>query len=304
MKKSTWFTKILLLSLLVLNACSKKDQLGTVIVPPAQNLVATISAPLFDELNETFARFDPLYLQIVYKDNRSQDEINEEAKRLLTAIHQNPTSLVIQKELADLYHFKNFADLEKASNVISNNSVELKKSFFGKDTALSNVKMKQLNEARNTFLKNKIKTLEKASQRISSSAGQEIDDKTLEIWHYYGVIQNSMNETLDNDFGGGGGCNESCCYEFEGCRTNAYSQFLENMIKYTVGGIIGGGSVGFAAGTVVPVIGNLVGAGWGAIYGGWLAGTTGYVVATTKYRNDESVCVSNYIACMLRKKGK
>ena len=76
--------------------------------PSEQNIPAPLSAPLFDELNETIARFDPFYLQVVYKDKRSKAEISEEAARLLTAINQNPTSLVIQKELTELYHFNNF----------------------------------------------------------------------------------------------------------------------------------------------------------------------------------------------------
>jgi hypothetical protein len=149
MRKSTLFTKILLLSLLFLNACSKKEQLSPVNDPPEQNIPAPLSAPLFDELNETIARFDPLYLQVVYKDKRTKEDINEEAARLLIAINQNPTSMVIQKELIELYHFKSFADLQKASDIISNNSVELKKTFLAKDTVLSKSKM-------NHILKNKL----------------------------------------------------------------------------------------------------------------------------------------------------
>ena len=185
MKKSSLLTSILLLSLLFLNACSKKDEPGPLNDPPEQNLPAPLSAPLFDELNETIARFDPLYLQIVYKDKRTKAEINDEAARLLIAINENPTSLVLQKELTELYHFNNFADLQKASNIISTNSGELKKTFLGKDTVLSKSKMNQLNEARNTFLKNKISTLEKASQRISTGLWQDNADWILNEFHYY-----------------------------------------------------------------------------------------------------------------------
>lgn len=168
MKKSTVLAGIFFLSLILLNACSKKEQLSPVNDPPEQNIPTPLSAPLSDELNETIARFDPLYLQIVYKDKRTKADINEEAARLIIAINQNPTSLVIQKELTELYHFNNFADLQKASNIISTNSGELKKTFLGKDTVLSKAKMNQLNEARKTFIKNKIISLEKASQRTST----------------------------------------------------------------------------------------------------------------------------------------
>jgi hypothetical protein len=315
MKKSSLFTTILLLSLLFLNACSKKDQLGPVNDPPEQNLPAPLSAPLFDELNETIARFDPLYLQVVYKDKRSKETINEEAARLLIAINENPNSLVIQKELTDLYHFKNFADLQKASNIISNNSSELKKTFLGKDTVLSKTKMNQLNAARNTFLKNKITTLEKASQRTSSGLWTDNAEWILAQFHYYSQIAN-LEVGLDgmDDLGGAGagpGCTESCCFEYQACMTNANSILIQHLWTYVGLGAAGGASVGFAAGTVIPGVGNFIGAGAGALYGaflgsasgGLLVGTTGYIVAATIYMNDQKVCALNYKACILRKMG-
>jgi hypothetical protein len=285
----------------------KKDQLSPVNNPAEENLPTPLSATLFDELNETIARFDPLYLQIVYKDKRSKAALNEEAARLLTEINQNPTSLVTQKELTDLYHFKNFADLQKASNTISNNSAELKRRFLGKDTVLSKAKMNQLNEARNTFLKNKISTLEKASQRSSSGLWEDNAAWILNEFHYYSQIGN-LEVGLDGfeDLGGEGsgpGCNESCCFEYQGCMTNANSTFTSNFLLYVSGGIVGGATAGFAVGTLFPGVGNLVGAGWGATYGGILSGTTAYLVAVTIYMNDQKVCALNYKACILRKNG-
>jgi hypothetical protein len=307
MKKSSLLTKILLLSLLFLNACSKKEQLGPLVDPPEQNQPAPLSAPLFDELNETIARFDPLYLQIVYKDKRTKEDINEEAARLLIAINQNPTSLVIQKELTELYHFNNFTDLQKASNIISTNSGELKKTFLGKDTVLSKAKMNQLNEARKTFVKNKIIFLEKASQRISTGLWQDNADWILAQFHYYSQIAN-LEMGLDgmDDLGGAGagpGCTEPCCFEYQTCMINANSTYTSNFLFYVSSGVVGGATAGFAAGTVFPGVGNLVGAGYGAAYGGLLSGTTAYIVAVTIYMNDQKVCALNYKACILRKNG-
>ena len=315
MKKSTLFTKILLLSLLFLNACSKKEQLSPVNNTTEQNLPAPLSAPLFDELNETIARFDPLYLQIVYKDKRSKAMIQEEASKLLVAINQNPTSLVIQKELIELYHFKSFADLQKASDIISNNSGALKNSFLGKDTVLSKAKMNQLNEARKTFIKNKISTLEKASQRSSNGLWQDNADWILNEFHYYSEIGNlEMGMDEMEDLGGAGsgpGCTESCCLEYQSCMKNASSNSIEHLWTYAGLGMVGGASAGFAAGTVFPGVGNFIGAGVGALYGaflgsasgGLLVGTAGYIVAATIYMNDQKVCALNYKACILRKNG-
>ena len=301
MKKSSLLTKILLLSLLFLNACSKKDELGPVNDPPEQNLPAPLSAPLFDELNETIARFDPLYLQIVYKDKRTKEDINEEAARLLIAINQNPTSLVIQKELTELYHFNNFTDLQKASNIISTNSGELKKTFLGKDTVLSKAKMNQLNEARKTFVKNKITTLEKASQRISTGLWQDNADWILAQFHYYSQIAN-LEMDLDMDGGGAGagpGCTESCCYEYQACLVNAASNYRLNFILLGTTLAASGGTLGSLYGSIIPFIGTAaVGLG-----GGIIGGVTGYIQAVNIYMNDQNVCALNYKACILKKNG-
>jgi hypothetical protein len=222
---------------------------------------------------------------------------------------------LVQKELTELYHFNNFADLQKASNVISNNSGELKRTFLGKDTVLSKAKMNQLNEARKTFVKNKIISLEKASQRSSTGLWQDNADWILNEFHYYSQIAN-LEMGLDgmDDLGGAGagpGCTESCCLEYQVCMTNANSNLMQYLWTYAGGGFAGGLAAGFTIGTVIPGVGNFIGAGYGALYGaflgsaygGMLAGTTGYIIAATIYMNDQKVCALNYKACILRKNG-
>ena len=301
MNKSTGFLGIFFLSLILLTACSKKDELGPVTDPPEQNIPAPLSAPLFDELNETIARFDPLYLQIVYKDKRSKETINEEAAKLLIAINQNPTSLVIQKELIELYHFNNFADLQKASNIISTNSGELKKTFLGRDSVLSKAKMNQLNAARSTFLKNKISSLEKASQRSTSGLWTDNADWILNEFHYYSQIAN-LEMGLDgmDDLGGAGagpGCNESCCFEYQGCLINAASNYRGNFVLLGTTLAASGGTLGSLYGSIIPFIGTAaVGLG-----GGIIGGVTGYIQAVNIYMNDQNVCALNYKACILKK---
>ena len=298
MNKSTGFLGIFFLSLILLTACSKKDELGPVTDPPEQNIPAPLSAPLFDELNETIARFDPLYLQIVYKDKRSKETINEEAARLLIAINQNPTSLVIQKELIELYHFNNFADLQKASNIISTNSGELKKTFLGRDSVLSKAKMNQLNAARSTFLKNKISSLEKASQRSTSGLWTDNADWILNEFHYYSQIANlEMGLDIDGGGGAGPGCTESCCFEYQGCLINAASNYRGNFVLLGTTLAASGGTLGSLYGSIIPFIGTAaVGLG-----GGIIGGVTGYIQAVNIYMNDQNVCALNYKACILKK---
>jgi hypothetical protein len=303
MKKSTFFTKILLLSLLFLNACSKKEQLSPVNNPPEQNPVAPLSATLFDELNETIARFDPLYLQIVYKDKRSKAMINDEASRLLVAINQNPTSLLIQKELIELYHFKSFADLQKASDVISNNASALKKSFLGQDTVLSKAKMNQLNEARKTFIKNKISTLEKASQRSSSGLWQDNADWILNEFHYYSQIGN-LEMGLDGfeDLGGtgnGGGCNESCCLEYVACQQKAKQGYYMSIIVFTFM------SVEYLNTLTTRLTANNPALNPSAPFVGFAIGFAGAtLLANEFYKMELNTCIVNYKACILKKNEK
>jgi hypothetical protein len=299
MKKSTGFLGIFFLSFIFLTACSKKDQPGPLTDLPEQNLPAPLSAPLFDELNETIARFDPLYLQIVYKDKRSIEEINDEAARLMNAINQNPTSLVIQKELIELYHFKSFADLQKASNIISTNSGALKKTFLGKDTVLSKAKMHQLNEARNTFLKNKISSLEKASQRRSSGLWTDNADNILEMWHYFSAVANQELE-LDMDGGGGAGpgCNESCCLEYVSCQQKAKQTYYMSIIVLTFM------SAEYLNTVTSRLTANNPALNPSAPFIGFafaFAGST--LVANEFYKMELNTCIINYKACIERKNG-
>jgi hypothetical protein len=180
---------------------------------------------------------------------------------------------------------------------------------------LSKAKMNQLNAARNTFLKNKITTLEKASQKSSSGLWTDNADWILAQFHYYSQIAN-LEMGLDgmDDLGGAGagpGCTESCCLEYQVCMTNANSNLMQRLWTYAGGGFAGGLAAGFTIGTVIPGVGNFIGAGYGALYGaflgsaygGMLAGTTGYIIAATIYMNDQKVCALNYKACILRKNG-
>jgi len=299
MNKSTGFLGIFFLSLILLTACSKKDELGPVTDPPEQNIPAPLSAPLFDELNETIARFDPLYLQIVYKDKRSKETINEEAAKLLIAINQNPTSLVIQKELIELYHFNNFADLQKASNIISTNSGELKKTFLGRDSVLSKAKMNQLNAARSTFLKNKISSLEKASQRSTSGLWTDNADWILNEFHYYSQIANlEMDLNMDGGGGAGPGCTESCCLEYVSCQQKAKQTYYMSIIVLTFM------SAEYLSTVTSRLIANNPALNPSAPLIGFsfaFAGST--LVANEFYKMELNTCIINYKACILRKNG-
>lgn len=296
MKKLIHFTAFFLFTVFFLIACSKKDQLGPVVDPPEQNPVAPLSGLLFDELNEAIARFDPLYLQIVYKDKRTREVIQEEASRLLTELNQNPASPLVQKALIELYHFNSFTELQKVSNTITNNSDALKKGLHVRDTVLSKENLHQLTQARNAFIKNKINTLEKASQKSSTGLWTDNAAWILDQFHYYSQIGN-LEMGLDMDGAVGNECSESCCFELQSCNIAAKNKFLINLMEFSLDGaralIMPGGLIG----TIFPVVGTSI----GVFGGGLVGGIGGSLVSIQYYYNELKICTFNYKACLERK---
>jgi hypothetical protein len=167
---------------------------------------------------------------------------------------------------------------------------------------LSKAKMNQLNEARNTFLKNKITTLEKASQRISTGLWTDNADWILNEFHYYSQIAN-LEIDLDMDGGGGAGagpgCTESCCYEYQSCKLTANNNFLVNILKFGGAGVTAISLTAGAIGSVVPVFGTFAGLASGAIIGG----INGIIVANVYHNNELQICFYNYKACLEKKNG-
>ena len=300
MKKSTLFSFVFFLSIIFLNACSKVDQLAPVTDPSEQNPAVPLSGQVFDELNETIARFDPLYLQIMYKDKRSKEVLNEEALRLMMAINQDSTSLPTQEALVELFHFKSFSDLQIASHLISVHSALIKNRLMGNETTLSNEKLKQLYEARTLFFKNKVLALQKASQKQSSGLWTDNAAWILNELHYYSQVANlELGLEMDGGVGTGTACNESCCFEYKGCLISAASNYRENFVQIGVFLAASGGSLGALYGSIIPFVGT----GAVGLAGGILGGVAGFVQAVNIYMKNQEACVYNYKACILRKNG-
>lgn len=296
MKKLIHFTAFFLFTVFFLIACSKKDQLGPVVDPPEQNPVAPLSGLLFDELNEAIARFDPLYLQIVYKDKRTREVIQEEASRLLTELNQNPTSPLVQKALIELYHFNTYEEFEKISMIISNNAASIKLKYLNNTTSLSKQQVSIITAARKEFIKTKIHQLEKASQKSSTGLWTDNAAWILDQFHYYSQIGN-LEMGLDMDGAVGNECNESCCFELQSCNIAAKNKFLINLMEFSLDGaralIMPGGLIG----TIFPVVGTSI----GVFGGGLVGGIGGSLVSIQYYYNELKICTFNYKACLERK---
>lgn len=296
MKKLIQFAALIFFTVVFLIACSKKDQLGPVNNPPPQTPEAPLTGQLFEDLNDAIARFDPLYLQIVYKDNRTREEINKAGMQLLQQWNQAPTSVKIQKQLTELYHFDSFEALQKTSATIRNNANSIKINHFQNTKELTKDQIGQLTEARKNFIKTKISNLEKATQKKSLSLWSDNAAWILDEFHYYTQVGN-LEMGLDMDGATGNDCNEACCFEYKGCLILAAGNYRENFIQLGASLAAGGGTIGALYGSIIPFIGTgAVGLG-----GGILGGVTGFVQAVNIYIKKQEACMYNYKACILRK---
>lgn len=293
-KLVTKFFSVLLIMFLV--ACTKSNDSPNIIANNkdiANEMAATES---FVSLNDAITKFDPFYLQVMYKDTRTIDEIQKQSTRLITEINKNPNNLAAQKELADFYHFKSFSELQKASELISSSAEKFRFKYSSLNKLQKLNQNKIISDARKLFINNKMELLEKASQKRATGMWNDMVDGILRDWEYWRIVQ---NEELGNEDGGGSAeCTDACCYEYKACLTKAASAYRLNFLGLTaaIGGT-GVGLGGFAGTSVLPVLGTAA----GMIGGGIIGGVTGFIQSVNIYLLDQQACVYSYKACIIRK---
>ena len=293
-KLVTKFFSVLLIMFLV--ACTKSNDSPNIIAnnKDIANEMATVES--FISLNDAITKFDPLYLQVTYKDTRSLEEIQKQSTRLITEINKNPNNLAAQKELADFYHFKSFSELQKASELISSSAEKFRFKYSSLNKLQKLNQNKIISDARKLFINNKMELLEKASQKRATGMWNDMVDGILRDWEYWRIVQ---NEELGNEDGGGSAeCTDACCYEYKACLTKAASAYRLNFLGLTaaIGGT-GVGLGGFAGTSVLPVLGTAA----GMIGGGIIGGVTGFIQSVNIYLLDQQACVYSYKACIIRK---
>lgn len=298
MKNTIQRTIFYFFTFIFLIACSKKEVSVPVSDPSPPIVENPLTGQLFDELNESISRFDPLYLQVMYKDKRTRETINEAGKRLLLQLNTEPDKLSIQKKLIELYHFDSYSDLEKYSNRIRANTSSIKTNIFRNENTLTTVQIQMIAEARNIFLKNKVKQLKVAAEKNSTGLWTDNADWILNQYHYYSLV-NNQEMNLGMDGSSGGECEESCCYELKTCSINARNNHLINLFKFSFAGGTSLSLPGAVIGSLVPGIGTAI----GYLGSTFLGGLGGIMVATEFYNNEIVVCIYNYKACILRKSG-
>ena len=291
-KLVTKFFSIFLIMFLV--ACTKSNDTPNIVANNkdiANEMAVTES---FVSLNDAITKFDPFYLQVMYKDTRTIDEIQKQGSSLITEINKNPNNLATQKALAEFYHFKSFSELQRASELISSSAEKFRSKYSSLNQLQKVDQNKIISDARKLFIINKMELLEKASQKRATGMWNDMVDGILRDWEYWRLVQ---NEELGNEDGGSADCNDACCYEYKACLTKAASSYRINFLGLGTALAGAGGSIGAVLGSPVPVLGNIT---IGTL-GGIIGGVTGFISAVNIYLLDQQACVYTYKACIIRK---
>jgi hypothetical protein len=291
-KLVTKFFSIFLIMFLV--ACTKSNDTPNIVAnyKDIANEMATTES--FVSLNDAITKFDPFYLQVMYKDVRTIDEIQKQGSSLITEINKNPNNLATQKALAEFYHFDSFSDLQKASQLISSSAEKFRSKYSTLNQLQKVDQNKIISNARRLFINNKIELLEKASQKRATGMWNDMVDGILIDWEYWRLVQ---NEELGNEDGGSAECTDACCYEYKACLTKAASSYRINFLGLGTALAGAGGSIGAVLGSPVPVLGNIT----VGTLGGIIGGVTGFIQAVNIYLLDQQACVYTYKACIIRK---
>jgi hypothetical protein len=292
-KLVTKFFSIFLIMFLV--ACTKSNDTPNIVAnnKDIANEIATTES--FVSLNDAITKFDPFYLQVMYKDTRTIDEIQKQGSSLITEINKNPNNLATQKALAEFYHFKSFTELQRASELISSSAEKFRTKYSTLNQLQKVDQNKIISDARKLYINNKIELLEKASQKRATGMWNDMVDGILIDWEYWRLVQ---NEEFGNEDGGGfAECTDACCYEYKACLTKAASSYRINFLGLGTALAGAGGSIGAVLGSPVPVLGNIT----VGTLGGIIGGVTGFIQAVNIYLLDQQACVYTYKACIIRK---
>ena len=295
MKKFKLITKFFSIFLIMfLVACTKSNDTPNIVAnnKDIANEIATTES--FVSLNDAITKFDPFYLQVMYKDTRTIDEIQKQGSSLITEINKNPNNLATQKALAEFYHFKSFTELQRASELISSSAEKFRTKYSTLNQLQKVDQNKIISDARKLYINNKIELLEKASQKRATGMWNDMVDGILIDWEYWRLVQ---NEELGNEDGGSAECTDACCYEYKACLTKAASSYRINFLGLGTALAGAGGSIGAVLGSPVPVLGNIT----VGTLGGIIGGVTGFIQAVNIYLLDQQACVYSYKACIIRK---
>lgn len=254
----------------------------------------------FVDLNNVLDRFDPKYLQLVYNDKRTIEELNLEANIKLEHFSKNPSSIKYQREISSFYNFNSFEEFMVFSKLLLSSRRALVDHFYSQKRILSPADTRKFFIARKLYAETKIKEVSgDREQKKANGIGQDYVEANLSSFDYYEQIVNESIEELDGS-GGSIKCNDACCFEYFSCKNTAKNVYLEKLLQYSIPTAIVFGRAGFVFGTSYPVLGNVIGGVSGIISGG-LAGA---LVANDYYQREINGCIIKFNECVFLRDNK
>jgi hypothetical protein len=247
----------------------------------------------FIQLNEVLTRFDPVYLQIVFRDTNSYLQLSQLELEHLKLLLQQPDDTILQNKLVADYHFESKEQLlfnvKKLNTAVNALSIYFKNEQIGFD----NVQLNLFLAAKKQFAKNKMDEIASNDNRKKVvGIGQDFASEYASEFDYYNIV---YNENMEEELNGGMICSNPCCVAWMDCKARAQSRYTSNSYSFLFGGIVLLGSSGFVTGSIYPIIGNTTGFIFGAIYGGLL----GILKAKELYIQEDGSCNLNYHNCIL-----
>jgi hypothetical protein len=251
--------------------------------------------PAFIGLYDALNHFDPHYLQLVYKDQRTTEEIISTGKLLFEKLNANPNDFTIQQQLVDFYKLKSVDELNYFSDQIVTNTIVIKQKYFSTIAGYTNEQGAIFLKARSLYAKNKIDSVKNNTNKIKSSS--MYDDYVLNpeppAFQFFAEMDEEGADL------GGGACTDACCLEYISCNQKAAKNFLGNSVNIGTSLATGAGITGAGIASLVPVIGTVAGASVGVSIGSYF----GLVIARQMFSSDLYTCTLDYKACVLRRNG-
>jgi hypothetical protein len=251
--------------------------------------------PAFIGLYDALNHFDPHYLQLVFNDQRTTEEIVSSGKLLFEKLNGSPNSLIIQQQLANFYKLNSIEELKYFSDQILINTNLIKQKYFSTNAGYTTEQAQLFLKARSFYAKNKMDSVKNNANKIKSSS--MYDDYVLNpappAFQFFAEMD------LEDVDAGGGGCTDACCLEYVSCNQKAAKNFLGNSVNIGASLATGAGITGAGIASLVPVVGTVAGASVGVSIGSYF----GLVIARQMFSSDLYTCTLDYKACVLRRNG-
>ncbi len=242
----------------------------------------------FVVLMDAMKRFDPVYVEIVFRKNQNQLTITKED---FLNLNEQTTEEEFIANLTSQYYFKNKEELLLYSTIIQDGLTKLFSTYLAGLTTKEQASL--YFKARKLYAKNKL------SKKINLGNDNNIRSMSFDMPiaedDYYRVI--TEEQDVDDNLTGdnyNSGCTDVCCINKKICVNEAYIRFLDK-IKFIATAAVGGGGFGFKLGSLLG--GPQIGAA-GAIIGGVYSAAATTAVYYLIYNTEKDNCDLNYRVCL------